>query len=106
MSFVLVPGTLALDDVDRLLGASEPVSLAPGAAPAIAAAAAAVEAALARHEPVYGVNTGFGKLARTRIPDDQLRDLQRRLLLSHAAGVGAPLPDTVVRLVLILKANF
>ena len=105
MTFILTPGALALDDHDRLLGASEPVTLAAGAAPAIMAAAAAVEAALARHEPVYGVNTGFGKLARTRIPDDQLRDLQRRLLLSHAAGVGAPLPDAVVRLVLILKAN-
>ncbi len=105
MSFVLTPGALALDDIDRLLGVAEPVSLAPDAAPAIAAAAAAVEAALARHEPVYGVNTGFGKLARKRIPDDQLRDLQRRLLLSHAAGVGAPLPDEVVRLTLILKAN-
>jgi histidine ammonia-lyase len=105
MTFVLTPGALALDDLGRLLGASEPVTLAPRSAPAIAAAAAAVEAALARHEPVYGVNTGFGKLARTRIPDDQLRDLQRRLLLSHAAGVGAPLPDEVVRLVLILKAN-
>jgi histidine ammonia-lyase len=105
MTFVLTPGALALDDLGRLLGASEQISLAPGAAPAIAAAAAAVEAALARHEPVYGVNTGFGKLARTRIPDEQLRDLQRRLLLSHAAGVGAPLPDDVVRLTLILKAN-
>lgn len=105
MTFVLTPGALALDDLDRLLAAGESVSLAPGAEAGIAAAAAAVEAALARHEPVYGVNTGFGKLARARIPDDQLRDLQRRLLLSHAAGVGPPLPDAVVRLVLILKAN-
>jgi histidine ammonia-lyase len=105
MSFVLNPGALTLDDVGRLLGAAEPVALAAAAGPAIAAAAAAVEAALARHEPVYGVNTGFGKLARTRIADEQLRDLQRRLLLSHAAGVGAPLPDAVVRLTLILKAN-
>jgi histidine ammonia-lyase len=105
MSFTLDPGTLALEDVERLLGAAEPVALAAGAGPAIAAAAATVEGALARHEPVYGVNTGFGKLARTRIADGQLRDLQRRLLLSHAAGVGAPLPDAVVRLTLILKAN-
>ncbi|MFO0986005.1 MAG: histidine ammonia-lyase [Alphaproteobacteria bacterium] len=105
MTFILTPGALTLDDLDRLLATGESVSLAPGAVAGIAAAAAAVEAALARHEPVYGVNTGFGKLARTRIPDDQLRDLQRRLLLSHAAGVGPPLPDAVVRLVLILKAN-
>ncbi len=105
MSFALSPGTLTLDDIDRLLGGRDAVVLAPAAGPAIAAAAAAVQAALARHEPVYGVNTGFGKLARTRIADDQLRELQRRLLLSHAAGVGPPLDDRTVRLVLILKAN-
>jgi len=105
MSVALCPGSLTLDALERLVSAPESVTLAPEAAPAIAAAAAAVEQALARHEPVYGVNTGFGKLARTRIPDDQLRELQRRLLLSHAAGVGPPLPDAVVRLILILKAN-
>jgi histidine ammonia-lyase len=105
MSFVLSPGALALDDVERLLRGGETVTLAAGARPAIAAAAAAVERALTRHEPVYGVNTGFGKLARTRIPDGQLRELQRRLLLSHAAGVGRPLDDAVVRLILILKVN-
>ncbi len=105
MTFVLRPGTLTLDEIDRLLGAREAVTLAPEAGPGITAAAATVERALAHHEPVYGVNTGFGKLARTRIADDQLRELQRRLLLSHAAGVGPPLDDTVVRLVLVLKAN-
>jgi histidine ammonia-lyase len=105
MSFVLNPGTLTLDDIERLLAAPEPVSLAAAAGPAIAAAAATVQGALARHEPVYGVNTGFGKLAKTRIADDQLRELQRRLLLSHAAGVGPPLADSIVRLILVLKAN-
>jgi len=105
MSFILNPGTLTLDDVEHLLAAPEPVSLSAAAGPAIAAAAATVQSALARHEPVYGVNTGFGKLAKTRIADDQLRELQRRLLLSHAAGVGPPLADAIVRLILILKAN-
>ena len=105
MTFVLRPGTHTLDEIDRLLRAREAVTLAPEAGPGITAAAATVERALAHHEPVYGVNTGFGKLARTRIADDQLRELQRRLLLSHAAGVGPPLDDTVVRLVLVLKAN-
>ncbi len=52
---------------------------------------------------VYGVNTGFGLLAGTRIPRDQIRALQRNLVLSHAAGTGALLPDAVVRLVLLLK---
>ena len=51
----------------------------------------------------YGINTGFGLLAQTRIPTDQLAQLQSNLLLSHAAGVGTSLPDEVVRLVLALK---
>jgi histidine ammonia-lyase len=59
---------------------------------------------LADPAPIYGVNTGFGKLAGTRIPSDQLAQLQLNLLRSHAAGVGPLLPATVVRLVIALKA--
>ena len=55
------------------------------------------------HEPVYGINTGFGKLASVRIPDGDLAQLQRNLVLSHAAGVGEPLPAPVVRLMMALK---
>jgi histidine ammonia-lyase len=65
--------------------------------------AAAVDRLIARGAAVYGVNTGFGLLAQTRIPPDQLSALQRNLVLSHAAGVGPWLPDAVVRLVLVLK---
>ncbi len=65
--------------------------------------AATVDRMIAGGEAVYGVNTGFGLLAQTRIPDDQLAELQRNLVLSHAAGVGPLLPDEVVRLVLLLK---
>ena len=54
--------------------------------------------------PVYGINTGFGKLATVRIAPDQIEELQRRLVLSHMCGLGPPLPDPVVRLVLALKA--
>jgi histidine ammonia-lyase len=53
---------------------------------------------------VYGINTGFGKLAQTRIADDQLAQLQKNLVLSHSAGVGKPLDAPVVRLMLLLKA--
>ncbi len=56
-------------------------------------------------EPVYGVNTGFGDLARVRIPEDQIRVLQERLVMSHAAGVGDPLPSEVVRGMLLLRSN-
>lgn len=65
--------------------------------------AVAVDRMIARGGAVYGVNTGFGLLAQTRIPPDQLSALQRNLVLSHAAGVGPWLPDAVVRLVLVLK---
>ncbi|HEY4772495.1 MAG TPA: histidine ammonia-lyase [Steroidobacteraceae bacterium] len=58
---------------------------------------------VARNATVYGVNTGFGLLAGTRIPRDQIRALQKNLVLSHAAGTGALLPDPVVRLILVLK---
>ena len=71
----------------------------------IAAAAARVDKIVAAGDAAYGINTGFGLLAQTRIPDDQLAQLQRNLLLSHAAGIGEPLADPVVRLILALKIN-
>jgi histidine ammonia-lyase len=60
---------------------------------------------IAAGQPVYGVNTGFGDLASQRIEEADTRSLQERLLLSHAAGVGKPLPDEVVRAMLLLRAN-
>ncbi len=71
--------------------------------PAVEAAARAVAAIVAVGAPVYGINTGFGKLASVRISDGDLAVLQRNIVLSHAAGVGAPLPDAVVRLMMALK---
>lgn len=64
-----------------------------------------VDRIVAAGDAAYGINTGFGLLAQTRIPPEQLELLQRNLLLSHAAGVGPPLPDAVVRLILALKIN-
>src|SRR5262245_5107941 len=64
---------------------------------------ACVESALADGRPHYGINTGFGALAHKRVPDDQLSALQRNLLLSHAVGVGEPVPPEVTRLMLRLK---
>lgn len=62
-----------------------------------------VESALADGRPHYGINTGFGALAHKRVPDDQLSALQRNLLLSHAVGVGDPVPPEITRLMLQLK---
>jgi histidine ammonia-lyase len=69
----------------------------------VAAAAASVERIVAGGATVYGVNTGFGLLANTRIPDDRLAELQTNLILSHSAGLGEPLPRHVTRLMIVLK---
>ena len=74
-------------------------------ASAVERSRARVEAALSDGEPHYGVNTGFGALARTRVPDGQLSALQRNLLLSHAVGVGEPVPPEITRLMLRLKIH-
>jgi histidine ammonia-lyase len=71
----------------------------------VAAASALVDRIVSIDDAAYGINTGFGLLAQTRIPTQELELLQRNLLLSHAAGVGEPLPDPVVRLIVALKVN-
>src|SRR6202166_866453 len=71
----------------------------------IAVAGSLVDKIIAIGDAAYGINTGFGLLAQTRIPGEQLELLQRNLVLSHAAGVGLALPDAVVRLILVLKMN-
>jgi histidine ammonia-lyase len=79
------------------------LSLSPAARRDIDRGSAAVAEIVRRGQPAYGVNTGFGRLAQTHIPNDQLELLQRNLVLSHAVGVGDPLPAGVVRLMLALK---
>ena len=69
----------------------------------VAGSAAAVERIVGSGETVYGVNTGFGLLANTRIPNDRLAELQSKLILSHSAGLGEPLPRHVTRLMIVLK---
>jgi histidine ammonia-lyase len=89
----------------RSIYAGAEIALDPASAPAIEAGARAVEAILARDQPVYGINTGFGRLANVRIGADDLSQLQRNIVLSHAAGVGAPMPTNVVRLMMALKVT-
>jgi len=79
------------------------LSISPAAYTAIDRGAAAVAEIVRRGQPAYGVNTGFGRLAQTHIPNEQLELLQRNLVLSHAVGVGDPLSTEVVRLMLALK---
>jgi histidine ammonia-lyase len=102
MTRILVPGAVGLSDW-RAIWLGEAARLDPASAPVIAGSAAAVERILARGEPVYGINTGFGKLASVRIADAELATLQRNIVLSHAAGTGDPAPLAVVRLMMALK---
>ena len=99
---MLVPGQVPLAAWHAIY-AGAAVALDPGCRASVIAGAGTIDAILARHEPVYGINTGFGKLASVRIGDADLATLQRNLVLSHAAGVGEPLPVPVVRLVMALK---
>ena len=102
-TFTIVPGKLTLNQLRKVRDEHLTFELPAEAWVEIAKGAATVERIVAKGAPAYGINTGFGKLANTHIPADQLEALQRNLVLSHSAGVGAPLPDIVVRLILILK---
>jgi histidine ammonia-lyase len=99
---ILHPGAVPLAAWRMVLDGA-PATLDPGAGAAVARGAAAVARIVARDEPVYGVNTGFGKLASVRIPPADLARLQRNLVLSHAAGLGEAMPPALVRLMMALK---
>jgi histidine ammonia-lyase len=105
MTFTLDPGLLTLAQLRDLHDSAVPLAIAPSATAGIRASAALVQAAAQGGAAVYGVNTGFGKLANQRIAQADLDTLQLNLLRSHAVGVGEPMPVRVVRLVLLLKAT-
>jgi len=103
-TLVLAPARLELADLRRLWSAPMALAVDAAAKAAVDAAAQAVDRVIASGRTVYGVNTGFGLLARTRIDDARLAELQRALVLSHSAGTGPLLDDAVVRVVIALKA--
>jgi histidine ammonia-lyase len=100
----VTPGGLTLDQLRAFTQRGQRLGLHDSCWPAVEAAAQVVERAARGGVPVYGINTGFGRLATVRIAPDQIEELQRRLVLSHMCGLGPALPDPVVRLVLVLKA--
>ncbi|WP_044563597.1 histidine ammonia-lyase [Azospirillum sp. B4] len=104
-TFTLVPGHLTLADLRATLAG--PVHLVVDDATLTQAekSAATVSAVMAAGDTAYGINTGFGLLAKTRIGNDQLSQLQRNLVLSHAVGTGPLLDDAIVRLILVLKIS-
>jgi histidine ammonia-lyase len=98
--------SLTIDDVARV--ARDPslrIAIAPEARAVLAASRARVNAAIESGATIYGINTGFGKLANVRIAPDQLEQLQVNLIRSHAAGVGGLMPGDIVRAVMVLRAN-
>ncbi|CAN5364249.1 histidine ammonia-lyase [soil metagenome] len=102
MSVTIVPGQVSLRDWRAIYDGAEN-ALDPATYPAIVRGAETVARIVARGEPVYGVNTGFGKLASVRIESCDLTTLQRNIVLSHAAGVGEPISAPIVRLMMSLK---
>jgi histidine ammonia-lyase len=102
MTLTLNPQAIDLATL-RELWQGAPCRLDHASLDCIRASAASVERIVASGETVYGVNTGFGLLANTRIPDDRLAELQTNLILSHSAGLGDPLPRHVTRLMIVLK---
>jgi histidine ammonia-lyase len=100
----LKPGALDLDHLAAVHAGGVKLAWDAAARRAVEASAEVVRRAAAGQDPVYGVNTGFGKLASTRIGDADLATLQLNLIRSHSVGVGEPLAPAVVRLMLALKA--
>ena len=103
-TLVLHPGAMTLAECRRIVAGGTVLALDPAATPQILASAATVQAVVAAGAAAYGINTGFGKLAKTHIPEAQLERLQLNLVRSHAVGTGALLDDATVRLILALKA--
>src|SRR6185436_16413748 len=97
--------SLSIADVVSVARGNAAVALDAKALKAVAASRRAVEAAVTSGQTMYGVNTGFGKLAHVRIPPDQARQLQLNLIRSHASGVGDPLGQDAVRAMMLLRAN-
>ncbi len=100
-----IPGKLSIKDVRLSLAHDTRLSLDASCWKKIEAAEEFVNKIVARNQTVYGINTGFGLLANTSIPAADLKTLQRRILLSHAAGLGECLPDDCVKLILLFKIN-
>ncbi|VAC59450.1 histidine ammonia-lyase [Enterobacter hormaechei] len=104
-ALTLTPGSLSLKQLRHVWRQPVTLALDESAHRAINDSVACVEAIVAEGRTAYGINTGFGLLAQTRIATHDLENLQRSLVLSHAAGVGQPLDDEIVRLMMVLKIN-
>lgn len=103
MTITLHPGRVPLSELAQIYWTGVAARLDPSYDAGIEKAAARIAQIAAGNEPVYGINTGFGKLASIRIDAADVATLQRNLILSHCCGVGAPLAANIVRLIMALK---
>ena len=103
MTTILIPGSTTLAQLQDIWANSHAVALDPSSHAGIATAQAHVAKAASGDAAVYGVNTGFGKLASVKIAAKDVATLQRNLILSHCCGVGEPLDDATTRLMMVLK---
>ncbi|MBD9651192.1 histidine ammonia-lyase [Ensifer sp. ENS09] len=103
MTITLHPGSVPLRDLETIYWTGEPARLDPSFDAGIDKAARRIAEIVAGNAPVYGINTGFGKLASIKIDSADVATLQRNLILSHCCGVGEPLAENIVRLILSLK---
>jgi histidine ammonia-lyase len=105
LSLTLQPGRLTLNELRQIKGSPVRISLDPACIPGIERSVETVASLIGEGRAIYGVNTGFGLLARMRVPADELEQLQRAIVLSHAAGTGALMEESTVRLLMVLKIN-
>ncbi|WP_448786447.1 histidine ammonia-lyase [Brucella intermedia] len=103
MTIILKPGSVSLETLETIYRDGLPVRIDPAFHAGVEKAAARIAEIAAGDEPVYGINTGFGKLASIRIAAGDVATLQRNLILSHCCGVGEPLSENIVRLIMALK---
>jgi histidine ammonia-lyase len=103
-ALILDTQPLTIEEVRQVARQYRRVWMGQGARQAVAAARAVIDERAGGSDPIYGVNTGFGSLSRVGIPPDDVRQVQRNLIRSHAAGVGPPLDDEVVRAMMLIQA--
>lgn len=103
MSLILQPGSVPLSTIEKIYRENLAVRIDPSFHKGIEKVAARIAEIAAGDAPVYGINTGFGKLASIRIAPEDVATLQRNLILSHCCGVGEPLSEDIVRLIMALK---
>ncbi|MFN7096421.1 MAG: aromatic amino acid lyase, partial [Gammaproteobacteria bacterium] len=104
-TFELKPGKLTINNIKSLLNSHQSISVIDSAWYEVNDAEKVVHDIIRKNKTVYGINTGCGLLAHTKIKANNLADLQRRILLSHAAGTGELLADDIVKLILLFKVN-